>query len=157
MGKPRPNSLINGWRSAQRTLTFQQPKKRGGGGWSLLMAQWVKEPAMSLLWHQVHPWPWNFHVVWVQPKKGRGGGCSLTENLSLLSSSLTCPAGRRRGMVISGTNAPCPYPLSMTSFLVPALYAVLAREDLGMLWAHPGGVRLCRHRRGHHPQDIPHL
>lgn len=39
----------------------------------MLMAQWVKEPAMSLLWHQVHPWPWNFHVVWVQPKKGRGG------------------------------------------------------------------------------------
>ena len=32
------------------------------------MAQWVRDPALSLLWCGFHPWPWNFCVLWVWPK-----------------------------------------------------------------------------------------
>ena len=39
------------------------------------MAQWVKELALWLLWlgsllrHAFDPWPRNFHMPWVQPKR----------------------------------------------------------------------------------------
>ena len=39
------------------------------------MVQWVKYPAMllkqlgSLLWHEFDPWPRNFHMLQVWPKK----------------------------------------------------------------------------------------
>ena len=42
---------------------------------SSLVAQWVKDPALSLqwlwllLWHGFDPWPRNFHMPWAQPKK----------------------------------------------------------------------------------------
>ena len=29
--------------------------------WSFLVALWVKDPALSLLWLWSSPWPWNFH------------------------------------------------------------------------------------------------
>ena len=31
--------------------------------------QWVKDPALSPLCHGFDPWPGNFHMPWVQPKK----------------------------------------------------------------------------------------
>ena len=40
--------------------------------------QWIKDPALSLqrlrslLWHGFDPWPRNLHMLWVQPKKGKG-------------------------------------------------------------------------------------
>ena len=43
--------------------------------WSSLVVQWVKAPALSLqqLWSLLccgfQPWPRNFHMPWVQPKK----------------------------------------------------------------------------------------
>ena len=39
------------------------------------MAQWDKDPVLSLLWlrsllwHWFNPWPGNVNVPWVQPKK----------------------------------------------------------------------------------------
>ena len=33
------------------------------------MAQWVKDPALLLLWHGFDPWPGNFHMPWAQPGK----------------------------------------------------------------------------------------
>ena len=39
------------------------------------MVQWVKEPALMQLWHRLQlqlrfdPWPRNFHMLWVWPKK----------------------------------------------------------------------------------------
>ena len=39
------------------------------------MAQWVKDPALMQLWLRLHlrlgfdPWPRNFHVLCVWPKK----------------------------------------------------------------------------------------
>ena len=39
------------------------------------MAQWVKNPALSLqwlrllLWHRFNPWPRNFCMPWTKPKK----------------------------------------------------------------------------------------
>ena len=33
------------------------------------MAQQLKDPALSLLWHEFNPWPGNFHVPWVVDKK----------------------------------------------------------------------------------------
>ena len=37
------------------------------------MAQWVKDPALPLLWHRSQlrfdPWLRNFHTLQVQPKK----------------------------------------------------------------------------------------
>ena len=53
------------------------------------MPQWVKDPALPQLWHglQMHlrfsPWPGNFHMLWVQQKKG-GGGSSLTVSVSVM-------------------------------------------------------------------------
>ena len=38
---------------------------------SSLVAQWVKEPASSLLGLGFDPWPGNFHTPWEQPKKRR--------------------------------------------------------------------------------------
>lgn len=35
---------------------------------SSLVAQWAKDLA-SLLWYRFHPWPGNFHMVWVWPEK----------------------------------------------------------------------------------------
>ena len=40
-----------------------------------LVAQWVKDPVLSLLWLglilwcRFNAWPRNFHMPWVQPKK----------------------------------------------------------------------------------------
>ena len=42
---------------------------------SFLVAQWVKDPALSplwlgwLLWCGIDPWLGNFHMTWDQPKK----------------------------------------------------------------------------------------
>ena len=39
------------------------------------MAQHVKDPVLSLLWLRLSlcfrfdPWPQNFHILWMQPKK----------------------------------------------------------------------------------------
>ena len=33
------------------------------------MAQWVKDLAVSLWWLKFDPWPGNFHMPQVQPKK----------------------------------------------------------------------------------------
>ena len=33
------------------------------------MIQWVKDLALSLLWHRFDPWPGNFHVPQAEPKK----------------------------------------------------------------------------------------
>ena len=34
--------------------------------------QWVKDPALLQLWPKLRfdPWPGNFHMLWMQPKKG---------------------------------------------------------------------------------------
>ena len=47
-----------------------------GGSSSILdPEQWVKDPALPQLWHRSQlllrfdPWPGNFHMMWVQPKK----------------------------------------------------------------------------------------
>ena len=43
--------------------------------WSSLVAQWVKDHALtpqwlrSLLWHGFNPWPKNFCMPWARPKK----------------------------------------------------------------------------------------
>ena len=37
--------------------------------WSSLVTQWVKELALSLLWRGFDPWPRNFPMLWVYPKK----------------------------------------------------------------------------------------
>ena len=40
-----------------------------------LVVQWVNDPALPqlwlrlLLWCGFYPWPGNFHMLWVQPKK----------------------------------------------------------------------------------------
>ena len=45
--------------------------------WSSLVAQQVRNPALSLLqlglllWCGFDPWPRNFHMPWVQPKTER--------------------------------------------------------------------------------------
>ena len=39
------------------------------------VTQWIKGLVLSLhqlrllLWHKLDPWPRNFHMLWVQPKK----------------------------------------------------------------------------------------
>ena len=33
------------------------------------MAQWVKDPALLLLWHGFDSWPGNIHMPWAQPGK----------------------------------------------------------------------------------------
>lgn len=37
--------------------------------WSALVAQWIKDPALSLLRHEFHPWPRSFCVVQAWPPK----------------------------------------------------------------------------------------
>ena len=51
-------------------------KNKSHTTWSSLVAQWVKDPVLSLRWlrsllWQVNPWPWNFHMVWVQSKQNK--------------------------------------------------------------------------------------
>ena len=38
------------------------------------MAQWVKDPALSLLWCRFHLWPRSFHMPWAWPPKRREFG-----------------------------------------------------------------------------------
>ena len=38
------------------------------------MAQWVKDPVLSLLWRGFSPWPGNFHMPQAQPKKKKRKG-----------------------------------------------------------------------------------
>lgn len=33
------------------------------------MAQWVKDPALSLLWFGIDPWARNFHILQAWPKE----------------------------------------------------------------------------------------
>ena len=45
---------------------------------SSLVARWVKDPELSLLWLRFHPWPGNFLMPWAQPKqkaKSKGKKC----------------------------------------------------------------------------------
>ena len=35
--------------------------------WSSLAAQWLKDPALSLLWRRFSPWPENFCMLQVLP------------------------------------------------------------------------------------------
>ena len=48
--------------------------------WRSLVVQLVKDPVLSLLqlgsllWHMFNPWPGNFHILQVQPKKERKEG-----------------------------------------------------------------------------------
>ena len=37
--------------------------------WECPVAQWVKYTALSLLWLRSDPWPGNFHMLQVWPKK----------------------------------------------------------------------------------------
>ena len=37
--------------------------------WSSLVAQWVKDLVLSLLWLGFNPCPGNFRMPWTQPKK----------------------------------------------------------------------------------------
>ena len=43
------------------------------------MDQWIKDPALSLLWLGFDPWPWNFCMVWVWPKEKKKGGGNKKE------------------------------------------------------------------------------
>ena len=38
-----------------------------------LVAQWVKDMLLSLLWHGFDPWPGNFYVLWMQSKMKKTG------------------------------------------------------------------------------------
>ena len=55
------------------------------------MAQWVKDPALSLLWLGsplrcgFDPWPGNFHMLWAQPKTKQNKTKTLQRALSLSS------------------------------------------------------------------------
>ena len=51
---------------------------------SSLVAQWVKDSALSLLWCRFNPWPGNFHMLQVGPKKN---SLLLTIFIPLLSQS----------------------------------------------------------------------
>ena len=42
------------------------------------VAQQVRDPMLSLLWHGFHPWPENFCMPWVQPENKGVGGVGYT-------------------------------------------------------------------------------
>ena len=44
-------------------------KRKNNKKWSSLVAQQVKDLALSLLWCRFDPWPGNFHMPWAWPKK----------------------------------------------------------------------------------------
>ena len=46
-------------------MTKMEPEEFPGG-----LA--VKDPALSLMWLRFHPWPRNFHRLWVGPPKKDG-------------------------------------------------------------------------------------
>ena len=35
------------------------------------MVQWVKDPALSLLWRGFNPWPGSFSMPWEWPKQNK--------------------------------------------------------------------------------------
>ena len=47
---------------------LQQDLKGFVNSWSSLVAQWVKDLALLLLWHGFDPWPRNVCMLWVWPK-----------------------------------------------------------------------------------------
>ena len=63
----------------EKPVTKLSPRSRGGENWvppfekthtkGSLVAQWVKDLALSLLWLRFDPRPGNFHIPPVQPKK----------------------------------------------------------------------------------------
>ena len=44
-------------------------KKKKEAQKSSLVAQWAKDPALQPLWCRFDPWPRNFCILWVWPKK----------------------------------------------------------------------------------------
>ena len=64
--------------------------------WNPLVAQWVKDPALSVLWHGFDPWAKNFRMskAWLEKKKN-------AKVPSLVSPSV------RIGNSITETPAPC--------------------------------------------------
>ena len=40
---------------------------------TLLVAQWIKDLALSLLWLRFNPWPGNFFMLQARPKKNISG------------------------------------------------------------------------------------
>ena len=56
-------------------LAQKSKKKKKKRSRAPRVAQWIKDPVLSLLWyrsllwHGFDPWPGNFHLWWAQPKK----------------------------------------------------------------------------------------
>ena len=74
MEHPQPIQLLM-YLSRFDGATAQCPCHKKTYGWSSLVAQWVKDPLVSLLrfwslpWHGFNPWPGNFHMPWMWPKR----------------------------------------------------------------------------------------
>ena len=71
-----PPQVIKGFRDGDLITVHQrETDKRTRDGGSSLVAQWVKDMALSLewlgslLWLGFDPWPRNFHVSQAWPKK----------------------------------------------------------------------------------------
>ena len=114
------------------------------------MIQWVKDLALSLLWHRFDPWPGNFHVPQREPKKpqntlptgcgtisgvlGRGrcvlrwGPCTRTHEPPRL------PPGARVGQDIRGVAGTRAYSWASPRCSIP----MCAFHEPGTEWGHCG-------------------
>ena len=69
----QPTRVLESWE-----VNGRQDKE--GEGWDSLVAQWVKDPALSLGWvgllmlKRFEPWPGNFHMPWKGKKKKKKKG-----------------------------------------------------------------------------------
>ena len=66
---------VNGFNHTGGQFGYKMFSGQEYGFRNFLMAQRVKELALSLLWLRLqlwcgfNPWPWNFCILWVQPKQ----------------------------------------------------------------------------------------
>ena len=72
--------------------SFYLKKKK----WSSLVVQWIKDLVLSLLWlrlllwHRFNPWPRNFHMPWMHPKRKKSS-CMVVVYTLPDSSSICSP------------------------------------------------------------------
>ena len=55
--------------SKENQILHIKTNKKVIKGWSTLVAQWVKDSALSLLWLGFDPWPRNFRMLQAWGKK----------------------------------------------------------------------------------------
>ena len=127
------------------------------------MAQWVKDPALSLLCLGFSPWPWNFHMLRPWPKKMRSTKAKtnalkkITKYIFSLHARWAGQAGQAAGGGVPGQprqhSASSPVPSTSPTIPLPPPYPKETQGPPTRTGGIVGSQRGCTpHSQSQHPR-----